>query len=73
MLHFMLNFVFFFICQCSLNFYELFQRIAINFLCFYSLSETYLTVKGAALMLSSSNCLRTAGNDECEKSQGSRK
>jgi len=38
-----------------------------------SLSETYLTVKGAALMLSSSNCLRTAGNDECEQSQGSRK
>jgi len=39
---------------------------------FCSLSETYLTVKGAALMLSSSNCLRTVGNDECEQSQGSR-
>ena len=36
------------------------------------LSESYLTVKGAALMLSSSKCLRTPDNDECEQSEGSR-
>jgi len=48
-----------------------------DFICsllfFCSLSETYLTVKGAALMLSSSNCLRTAGSGESEQSEGSRK